>query len=312
MSHTVGVLFPFVVLLYIIDCVMSVRANHLLFISHFGTRFGLKRTGLHLFGLLPTSETVVSPHLSVCLSNLGLFFLADENRARIALYAADHFRFIAYQDIALVKAEGKSLIIDHQVIFRAPSAGIAQEIARNVEDLKALQPSERSDRIQKVLSGSTSLKAMQAKKKRYSFALLYLKTLSSILFVNVFMILPLAAYWPQYWPINMDRVLLVIGLNFLLIIGTAIHIQRHIIGANIGQIAATLLPTILSPVTAIHIANNLTRDLYIHFDHLTLAAALLPSVEFRALVREDLQRLALVAGAEDGCGGFAEYRGHVP
>jgi len=291
LKYILEVLFPYIVILYLIDCITYVKSHHLLFVSDLGKGFRLKEAGLHLVGLLPVSQTIASHNLPLCFTSNGVHTVADGHQYKSGLYEAKDFHFIPYHDLITIETDGKAVKINGKVSIKTPSGVIARHIMGLIQDLKGLRPSKRRKKIQSFLTKATDLQEIETLRTAYSNPILYLKILSSVLFTYTFIVLPLALYSELYLHINFFGLLVSMALNYLLIIILAYFAHQKIYRAKFRHRVYSLISIILSPFTAVHVLNNLTRDIYARFDHLAVAAELLPSSAFQDLMRKELYRI---------------------
>ena len=295
MQHILQILFPYLVLFYLIDCIAYVGHQHLLFSSHFGRYFKIKKPGLHLVGLLPTSEAFVSHNLPIFLTSSGVYSLPDEYRAGNTQYKAQNLRFIAYEDIIKVEADGKAMKVNGKVIIKFPSSTSAKQMTEVIRELIYLEPSDRYEKICAFLDETTNLQGIFASRENH-WPLTYVKILSSVLFINMFGTLPVVLYSGLSTYTNLLVIVFLLVLLYLLILIMAYIVRRKVIGTATGQ--KMFVSTILSPVTAMHILKDLTKEMYTRFDYLAIAAALLPSHEFQSAMREELLRITYVKEEE--------------
>jgi len=291
MHYVLEVLFPFLVLLYLIDCIAYVRYQHLLFSSHFGRYFKLKKSGLHIIGLLPISEVVISHNLPIFLTSRGFYTRAGKPYTDNVRYTAKGLRFIAYEDVVTIEVDGKVIKVNGEALLKFPTSTNAQQMMSLLRELTYSEVSDRHRKIREFLRERTDLQKLRATRENCQL-LAYVKMLSSMLFVIVFGILPLALYSKLSLYVNLAVIVyLAIGVYLLIIISAYIE-RRELFGTTRSQTLIAMLPTVLSPVTGAHILKDLTKEIFVRFDYIAIAAALLPSQAFHKLMREELLRTA--------------------
>ena len=291
MHYVLEVLFPFIVLLYIIDCMAYVGDQHLLFSSHFGKRFELKKPGLHLVGLLPISEAVVSHNLPIFLTSRGIYTVPGKYWAENARYKAENLHFTGYEEVVKIEAHGKVVKVNGEAFIKFPSSTNAEQMRQMLQELTCLEASSRRQKIREFLDETTNLQEIRAIRDNHQ-PLAHIKILSSVLFVNVFVIFPLALYSGLSSYMILPVVVYLSICVYLLIVIMAYFARRTLFGTKAAQTVLVMMPTILSPVTAIHIVKKLTKDIYTRFDYTAVAAALLPSEAFQSVMREELLQIA--------------------
>lgn len=284
-------LFPYIVLLYLIDSFIYIKRHQVLFVSQLGGTFRLKKAGFHIVGLLPISQTVISHYVPLCFSGNGMYILTEEALHENRLYEEEDFRFISYQDINEAMADGEGIKINGMQLMTAPSAIAAKNIAGLIHDLKNLKPSERPQKIRNILADAMDLIELKAIRRRQEKLFFYVDVLGSVLFTYTFMILPWALYATLGEYISVQLLLASIGVIHLLIILVTFFGLRNLPKVEVGFRMITLFSIILFPPSAIHVLNNLTRNLYGQFDYLTIAGGLLPADTFKYLVGRELRRI---------------------
>ncbi len=298
LKYILEVLFPYIVIIYLLDCISYIKSHHLLFVSHLGKTFRHKEAGLHLVGLLPVSQAIVSHNLPLCFTSKGVYFVPDGQHHKSGIYETKDFHFIPYKDLTIVEADGKAIKINSKVSIKTPSGAIARHIIGFIKDLKVLRPSKRGEKIQSFLANSVDLQEIKALRIAYSNPIFCLQILSSVLFVYTFIVLPLTLYSELYLYIDLFRLLIIMALNYLLILAMTYFAHKKIYSEKVGHRVYSLLSIILSPFTAIHVLNNLTRDIYARFDYIAVAVELLPSDTFQDLMRKEMYRLIFAKSQE--------------
>ena len=288
MVYTLEVLFPYIFLLYICDCVIYVKTHHVLLTSWFGNKFDLKKSGLRLAGLLPTSQTIITHNLPFHCAPDGVYAVFDGACYNSGIVKAEDFNFIKFEDLALIEVEGKNIKLNNTHTIKTPSSASARFNAKFINKIKLLRPSDRKDKIKACLSDSFNLEAIKTIERSHSKSFSVIKILSSYLFVLVFFILPTVLYSNLSKYINLKALVICIVLVYiLLLVVTFVTVKKgYKFDNDLG--AYMLLPIIFSPVNALHVMGYLSRDLYFRFNYLALAAYFMPREAFRKLVRKEI------------------------
>lgn len=285
------VLFPYLVILYLVDCISYIKAHHLLFVSSFGRRFKLKKSGLCLIGLSPFDRVFISHNIPVCYTKCGIYILNQEDAHESPLYERGDWSYLPYENIEAIESYGAVVKINGKDTTKAPSTGHAKNITALIRELRDLPSSERLERIQTFLEETTDLEKTKAIRARSCDRFLHLRISTVFLFFFSFILLPLNLYL-QLDP-YMDFSILVYSmvLNYVTIITIAYFLHREMHKGEMGHRINTILPMILTPPTALHAVNSLTKDIYHEFDYLAVAAELLPLEILKVLIREEIERI---------------------
>ena len=297
MKHILAELFPYIVILYLVDCVTYIRTRHLQFISNLGETFKIKQAGLYLAGIWPIGQAFISHNIPVCFTRRGVYFLKDENLFKKSPWKEEEFDFVAYHDMVSVETEGKMLKINGRVAVRAPSSLTATRLMKFILDLKQAQPSNRNDKIQRFLTETTNLHKIKSLDTACPHLCSSLNMLSCTLFAYAFILLPLVLYSEPHLYTNIFPLLLFMALNYLSIFILAYFVHRKIYLDGSGW-TNTLVSMILSPITAVHALRNVTRDMYAQFDHVALAARLCSKSTFVRVMRSELELIACAKAAD--------------
>lgn len=301
MREVLAVLFPYLVLLYLFDCVAGVRSGHSIFVSGFGRRFRLKGDGAHPVSLLPTGRAVLSHDLPLFLSAGGVYLPAVDSRWDRPLRAPD-LRFLPWSGIASASSEGRDLLVNGTLAVTLPSPAAAAGTAAAIRDLAASPPARRRAKTEARLAETFDLPGLDALRERLRSPLLGVSILSSLLFLSVYAVLPLALFARSLQGRSLVPLLLGMALAYVLALAAAFAAHKAIDPDDASGRSHLLLLLVLLPPGAAHVLGPLTRDLFARYDRLTVAAALLPPRDFTRLARKEAARIAfseLPSGADD-------------
>lgn len=288
MKYFLEVLFPYIFLLYVFDCITCVKARQVLLTSLFGKKFDLKRSGVHLAGLLPTSQTILVYNLPVYCTRDGVYLVPDQPVSNSRIEKAEDFNFIKFQDLESVETEGKNIKLNKTHTIQTPSSASARVNAKFIYQLKNLGPSDRKEKIKTFLSDSFALDEVKKIETSGSKSFSIIKILSSYLFVVVFFILPAVLYSNLFEFINLKALLVCICSFYFLLLAAAFMTLKKLYRFDSDFRSYTLLSIIFSPVNAIHVISYLTKNLYFRFNYLTLAAYFLRRDAFKELVKKEM------------------------
>lgn len=305
MPEVLAILFPYLVLLYLVDCIASVRSGHLIFVSHFGRHFRLKGDGAHAVGLLPTGQAMLSHNLPLFLSAGGVHLPAAESRWDRPLRAAD-LRYLPWGEIVSAASEGPDLVINGTLSVTLPSAAAAAGTAAAIRKLAALPPATRRANAEALLADAFDLRSLDGVREKLRPPLLGVSIASSLLFLSAYAVLPLALFARSFQGRSLAPLLLGMGLAYLLAVAAAVAARKAIDPEDTSGRVRLVLLLVLLPPGAAHVLGPLTRDLFARHDPLTIAAALLPPEGFRCAARKEMARLAF-SELSPGDGELADY-----
>ncbi len=304
MRDVLAILFPYLVLLYLLDCVLRVRTGHLVFVSHLGRRARPAGDGAHLVGLLPTSQAILSHNVPLLLSAGGLHLPAAESRWDRPFRRGD-LRFLPWDDIVSAAADGPDLVVNGTFPVALPGIAAAAAAAAAIRELAASPPARRRERAEALVSGSYDLEALAGVREAIRTPLLAVSIMSSLLFVCLYVLLPLALFARPFQGRSLAPLLLATAIAYVLAVAAACAARRAIgPDASPGRAQMVLL-LLMVPPGAAHVLGQLARELFARYDHLAIAAALAPPGDLRRMARTELARFAL-SEVPPGDGALAE------
>jgi hypothetical protein len=291
MKYLLEVLFPCIVILYLIDCIAYVKKDHFLLVANFGKRFKVKRPGIRLTGILPTAKAVVLNNIKVCFSKIAIYLLEDDSPSSNLISEISHYNSLEYKDIAEVGTDGKDVTINGEKLIKTQSPIIARQLSKLVESLKISDPFERGKKIKGFLEKTINLEEIRLINSSHQKIFFWLEISCILLFAFCFIELPILLY-SNLFPFSTVYILLsYIAILYVVVIVLSILAERRIY-QNRRKGSFALLSLILSPVNAINAVGSFTRDIYAEFDYLAVAAELLPRNSFKVLIGTELARVS--------------------
>ena len=302
MREIFSVLFPYIVILYIIDCISYVKKHDFLFVSNFRGFFKLINSGLCIKGVSPLSRIFLSRSNPVLLTSSGIYLPTSEQHCQNIFYRSEDFTFIPYHDMDTFEIDGKRIRLNHANFINPASIAYAKHIGNFIQELKDSKPWERRDKIKAFLDAANDFGQIENHEKSFTIPFFYLKSLCIFLFVCIFIILPIGVYANHSVYFNFPIFFLMVLLIYLTIIIMSYTILGKIYPEAFDQRLNTMLSLILMPVAAIHVLSYLTRDIYANFDPLAIGRVLLPRDDFQGLLRKELFYIDQAKTQHDPCG----------
>lgn len=292
-SEILCFIFPYIVVLYVIDSLQYVRKPSVLFVSHLGKNFQLKTNGLCVAKLSPASTTVLSHSAPACLSSNGLYQINEEGLRDAFNFTEDSIRFLSYQDIDRIDLDGKDVNINGKTFIKAPSPITANNIKNLIKGIKTVKPEKRTKKIKENLESALDVEKIKKRDQLCAGDLFNLKLLCSFFFINTFMILPLILYTSLYLYINIHLIVATMVLSYIIIVLFTFVLHKKIYKREGRQRLHVVLSMIFSPFSAAHATNYITNDLYSNFHYLTVAAILVSPEMFANMARKELALIEL-------------------
>jgi hypothetical protein len=278
-------LFPFIILMYLVDCIALVKKHQMIFFTILGNHFWLKKSGILLLGLFPISEVIHAVKEPICFTKLGLFFLCKN----VSEYKnPSNITFISYKNINLVETQSNAITINRAIKVIYPNNNSANRISVLIRKLILVENNLLQKEIQKINSQSTDIKEIIRIRHHNKRQLYFLYVCETIFFILLFIIIPIYIYTELRFYLNPLGLLIPLIISYLATVTLAIIKRKDIIGLDKNKARLSTILTILSPITSLHIATELTKNTLSEFEYLALAAVLLPADEFYFLIRREI------------------------
>jgi hypothetical protein len=304
-SQIIEVIYPFLIILYLIEGIIYVRKYHLLFISLTGRRFQLKGSGLQIVGFLPFSQAFLSHSNPLYFTSDGLYISQNHHMTVGVLLRNTDYEFLRYEDIDQVQAEERLLKIDEKSV-RIHSAKYTNYVKDFINKLKVANPVHREQDILTFFLEVTNAEEIRGKWDRFNRSARWLKIFVAMLFVYIFFVLPLILYSKIGVYFNLHRLLFLMAMMYLFVFVIQIVLHKKLYRGDTRDRISISIRMLLSPVSSLHAVNILSRDLFWRFDYIALAAELLPRDTFKNLVSRELW-LSDYLEVKVGCGALVDW-----
>jgi len=285
------ILWPYLTVLYILDCFLIVRGGHLLLAGSAFSGFKAREPGLRLTGLLPWDWSILSIREPLLLSEKGVYSRIVPFPEELRPPGPVDLELITWEEIGKVGRDGRKVLIDGRVIHTAPSGVAARRLAGNMKTIRDKPESDRRKAVEAVMIEATDTQvirvAVDGIKKRSS-TLIYSSTLFLIL---VFVLIPvsLIARVPLFL-LKIEAVFF--GVVYLLVVTFWWRAHKALLPEEAGDRLEELMMFVFLPVSAMHAFGKLTRRLFTSFEGVALTVVLDPGRAEDVLKREYIRTLA--------------------
>ncbi len=308
MQETLATLYPYIVLLYILDCLVYVDKDQLLFISPWVGVARLVRRGIRFLGLLPVNEIFSAADLNLFPTPSGIYLLEDEKQGEMLNPSPSSYRFIPYGNIECLRSEGDRLRLGPDIVVKTPSSRYAKHLADRVSRLIQSDPSERYDLIDDDMNHAMDITRIAELHCDLEKSIRNLKILSALWFALLFVLLPVFLYHitgPRY---IIEIIFALVGILYAGTILYTGYLLGNTHGGHPGIKTDILLPIALNPAAGMHAPGYLAKDRLARFDPAALAAHLLPQTSFFRLMRTELYRAHAAIRIRDDFGWHEYWR----
>lgn len=283
-------LFPYLILLYLLDGVALIHPGQRFFLSHWGGRFRPVEWATVIFNPFPLGQSITTYELGLIPTAMGIYTFTPDSTQTREHYQAVAFHFIAYTAIDTITLDGAKLQVNQTTVCTTASTQQAQRLAALLKMVKSAPVEQRTSAIQQYLSETQDLVALQQRHADAEAAVRLLRPWCLLFFVTLFAMLPLLLYGTHWLALFLPNVLLLLGLTYSVCLLLTIYLHRQLHQTTWIATLLAQLGLIFSPVSAIRAIDHLTRTLYSDYAAITVAALLLPAPAFAQQLRYELHR----------------------
>jgi hypothetical protein len=292
----VQLLFAVVAALYAWECLCWLRRGGVAFTTWWGRHWAARHPGA-LAGnqsggfvpapLLPPLGTLfVANQLPLSLSPDGVLAFVATN-VNPGWRPAQSGRFVTWRDLREVRARGKKVLINGELLVAAATPGLARHLGAELKRLAALKSAERAATISQFVQGALDPKAIEARRAEWRKQARPVRWLANVLVLYFFVVAP-ALIW-QYGFL-LCWLWLLLGLLALTFTTATLFARAHRgLYPNAHDERFTHMLTIaLAPTSAMRAHDTLSRPLLESFHPLAVAQIFLDNRDFREFARRSL------------------------
>lgn len=287
MIYFLKVIFPYLIALYFLDCIIYLNKHQFVIETVFGKIFRLKKYGIHIVGLLPLSQIYLSQNLPIVLSTEGVYYVSNDALNEIGIYKKKDYSFLPYREIDKLEIDEKNIKIKNKTIIKGPSNLYAIKLLDLLQKIKAIEPQGRKITIKNYLSNLYNIREVKRIKKDSAPQILNLYIITSIFFLLVFIITPIFLYTNIYLYANIYVLVIYILIVYIYILFRVKKLNNKLYHPNKGIRTISFLSLVFSPINAIHASIYITKNLYCSFDLITVAAVFLEGNALKKIIRKE-------------------------
>jgi len=292
----VQLLFVVLAVLYAWECLCWLRRGGVAFSSwlsrdwaarHPAALAGNQNGGFLLATPLPPLGTLFVAHqLPLSFSSDGVLAFVASN-VNPGWRPAQSGRFFPWSEVRDVRARGKQLLINGELVIQAGTSGLAHYLASEIKRTVALKSTERTKAIEEMVKASLDLKAIETRRADWQKRSQPIRWLTNLLVVFIFGVAP-ALIWSLGFALTWLWLLL--GLLGLTVITAIMFGRAHrALYPEAHDERFTLTLTIaLAPTSAMRAHDALSRPLLETFHPLAAAKVLLSDAAFKEFARRIL------------------------
>jgi hypothetical protein len=290
METLLAELWPFLAAFYLVEGVAVVRPFQRILLSRAGGGFEVRRPGLTYLGILPWRQIVSAQSLPLAVSPEGVHALRSSFQEEPRVLEPEALVFTRFEELKGAEAEHRSVRCGSRVLVRAAVVEDAKDWASLLTRMAEAAPEQRLQHLRTALESSTALAELRTLRARLRLPWLVLATLTGLLFVTLFGVLPARLWWPLASVIPLESLLATLVLLHVTVVGmSAALLLRG--GVPVGRSLSTLFSLLLIPTTSCRAALHVAAPLYRRFEPATLLVGLLERDALLAQARRELAHI---------------------
>lgn len=275
MLELVSLLYPYLVVLYLADCLFYVGKQEVAFSSTFGGSFRKLNTGLHLAGFLPGDRLFITGKTPFGLTASGLYHSLDKSGQRGNRHRPENYAFSPFAGIEALSTDGNTLKLNESVSIRTRSPQEAVLWAARLSEIGALAFSDRMAAIVNGIRTDTDLNEVRKAYDRWSLIAEPINLMSALMFACFFTVLPLGLYLIPVAASLMVGLIIFMLFIYGFLCAATWRRYKHLYPKDISGLYKIMATLLFSPVSVMHISVHLTRNLLTTFDFMAVSALLL-------------------------------------
>ncbi|MBN1904969.1 MAG: hypothetical protein JW927_07720 [Deltaproteobacteria bacterium] len=285
MIYFLQIIFPYIVFFYLFDCFVNVKGFQIIFQSHFGGKYKLKRKGIRFIGISPFCMLFNAVNFPFYLTKDGICLWNKDNLEEHDLYEQKYFDWISYKDIEKTECDGSNLILNGNRKLPFNTFHAADFFRKKINDLKKNPKGPGEQIINELYENPEPVNHIISKNR---FLFLEIQYLGAVLFIYTFLILPGFLY--SDFPLKFNALVIILASCFVLIVGISCYAHRKTGNPREKNILFTL-SMIFSPISTIHAMHLITKDMALNLDWLIPASCLLSPDAFKDILIKEIKRI---------------------
>lgn len=282
------VIWPYLAVLYILDCILIVRGGQFLLTGNGAPGFKVRGPGLRPAGMLPWDWSVLVTREPMILTGTGIYARTDRNPDPFRPPGPDDFHVIPWEQVVSARRDGKKLIVNGRLILSASTGIEALAGCRKILRVLDLPPAQRPGAVREIAAAAGNMELIQRTMDDVKRSARPLIIVSAALFFWTLALVPVSLLLrlppPVLW---MEVFLFLAGWLTIVILWWRAH--RALFPEASGDRLEETFVFLFFPVSVLHAFGKLTRRALADFDSTALIAVLAPSLAPETLAREHLR-----------------------
>ena len=285
MIYLLKVLFPYIVLFYVIDCFVSIKKFQVVFYSHFGKKYITKKKGIRFIGFSPFCKFYSSSNFPFFVTEEGIYLWNKDNVDEYDLYEQKYFDLVLFDEIEKIEYDGEILKINGLKKIHLGSTYFAKYFLKKIETLKDCSPESRGKVCEEYFKKPKDMKKVMT---RHHYLFFLIQFSETVLFVYTFIFLPCFLYLDT--PFKFNYIIFNIITFYVLIIGLSLYAHKKICKNN-EKFYLFFFSLLFSPVSAIHALHMITKDITLNTDWIIQSADFLSPEKLKQNLIREMKRI---------------------
>lgn len=302
MLELISILYPYLVVLYLADCLFYVGKQQVAFTSTLGGKFRKLNPGLHLAGFLPGDRLFITGKRPFGLTASGMYNPLEESHKTESWHRPEYYTFLPFAGMEALSTDGNTLHLSNSASIQTNSPQQALLWADRLSKLGALPYSDRTSVIEIGIHKDANLDRAGQTHDRWSLKAGPINLMSALMFACFFTLLPMGLYLVPVAAGLLVGLIIFMLFVYGLILASAWRQHKYLYPKDTGNLYKLITTLLFSPVSAMHISVHLTRNLLTCFDFIAVSALLLPRKQFAAAMRRELHLIEATRNYSDKFG----------
>ncbi len=293
----VQLLFLVLALLYAWECACWLARGSVAFrtwlgrgwrLAHPGTLLGNQRGGFIFAHPFPPLGTVLSSGPFPFALSPKAILAEDAGSVRPGDGQPQSGRCLLWDQIDSVEARRKKILVNRELLVKAASPILAQQLARLLVELKQAKHAEREKPLRRALRENFDRDRLEARWKEFQAQTQTILWVANALFFYLFVLAPATIWWLG---LRSSWLVLLVGLLGLTATSAVLFHRAHkkLYPAAEDERFTHFLIILLSPATTIRARDVLSRPLLEAFHPLALARLFCSNARFENLAQQTLR-----------------------
>lgn len=274
--------FLVLVIFYLVECSIWLPRGTILFrqsskkiwtLIYPSTLLGNHLGGLGFRNLLPIfSTSMTADTWPISISPEGVYSFTFQTIDSIA-HPYQEEKFFHFTEINSITVNSKKILINGKLFVRTSKVELAHHLAELIDKIRKLKVNERESAIRKAISQSFDTEELNIKVQNFLNTIKWLKVLSTLLFLYLFLAAPIAIFFLDLAKIWLW---LLTGLFCLSLASSILYYKyyKKFYLKSSDELLSQLIMLVLAPVVTIRACDLLSKNLFFSYHPLAIAKVL--------------------------------------